>query len=782
MSPAPANPQIGRVVEAPLHEVLYSRFLNYAMSVITDRALPDVRDGLKPVQRRILYAMYHDLHLTPERPTLKCAKVVGQVLGSYHPHGDSAVYEALARMAQDWTLRYPLVFGQGNFGSIDGDSPAAYRYTEARLSPLALEFVEELGQETVDFAPNFDESVPEPQVLPAQVPQMLINGCIGIAVGVATNIPPHNLGEVLRACKALIDNRQLPISKLLDYIQGPDFPTGGELLNDRQSLEQIYSEGQGALKVRATYALENVGKRHFQIVINSIPYMVNKAELVEEIANIILGGKVPQLVDVRDESTQEVRIVLDCRCEGDPQTIMAYLFKHTKLQNQFNVNMTCLVGREGEARGPERVNLRTALLEFIDFRFQVTLRRLHHEARLLRERLHILEGLIKLFDALDEAIALIRVASSRQEAGAKLRQRFLLDEVQTEAILELRLYRLSQKDILLIHQEMEEKAQRLAQIEALVLDMPALWNLVKGDLESVRRKYADSRRTLIQRHGAQELVYNAEDFIVTEPTLVLITQDGWLRRVAPDCDLSKLRLRPEDALWLSLESETSSSLLLFSNLGVAYTLAIHELPSGARGLGEPVQKFFTFSDGEKIVAALTLDPKESQLWQAPALDSEAPESSGEAALPPMQALALSEDGRGLRFSLANFLEPSKKTGRKFMRCEESKVLSVETVRGKETLIVLSEQNRALLCPVAEINFMTGVARGVQVMKLEEGDKLCAQMVVTGPDQGMLLARDSSSPTQELSLAKQKIAKRGGKGTVLAKRGKLYVQEKFYARQ
>ncbi len=757
---------LGRVIEAPLQEIVRSRFLNYALSVITDRALPDVRDGLKPVQRRILYAMHHDLHLSPDKSTLKCAKVVGQVLGSYHPHGDSAVYEAMARMAQDWTLRYPLVFGQGNFGSIDGDGPAAYRYTEARLSPVAMEFVEELGQDTVDFIPNFDESTPEPKVLPARLPQMLVNGCMGIAVGVATNIPPHNLGEVLQACRALIDNRQLSVAQLLTYVKGPDFPTGGELLNSRQSLEQVYASGQGALKVRGTYKIEEKNKRQFHIIIDSIPYMVNKSELVEEIGNIIMAGKIPQLQDVRDESTTDIRIVLECRHDADPTAIMAYLFKNTKLQNQFNVNMTCLT-----SRGPERVNLRTALLEFVDFRFEVTVRRLNYEVRLLNERIHILEGFVKVFDAIEEAIAIIRTSSGRASANQALCERFLIDEVQADAVLDLRLYRLSQDDVLLIRDELAEKRTKRDNLEQLLGDMPALWALVKDELGQVRRRFLDERRTQVMREGAEELVYNADDFIVDEKTDVVITRDGWLRRVAPGTDSSKLRLRLEDSVWQILEGSTLNSLILFTNFGMAYTMPVHELPSGTRGFGEPVQKFFNFSDGEKIVSAFLFDSRNSEVWSAPS----------EEELPSIHALALSSDGKGVRFSFAAFVEPSKKSGRRYMRLGEgAQAVVVEAVRGREHLIVLTVQNRALICPVEEISFNSGCARGVQVIKLEEEDKLWESMVVNGPDQGLMLSRVGTGTPIEVSLRKQKICSRGGKGTLLIKRGKLQLQEKFYS--
>ncbi|HVR75180.1 MAG TPA: DNA gyrase subunit A, partial [Planctomycetota bacterium] len=372
-----AGSVVPRVEDVPFHTTTRRKYLNYAISVITSRALPDVRDGLKPVQRRILYTMQNDLHLGPATRPLKCARIVGDVLGKYHPHGDTAVYDALVRMAQDFSLRYPLVDGHGNFGSLDGDSAAAYRYTEARLQPLSMDLLSELGQETVDFRPNYDGKTREPVVLPARVPQLLVNGATGIAVGMATNIPPHNLAEVAGACVALIEDRELAVADLLKYVKGPDFPTGGQILNSRAELRKIYEDGQGPLRVRAEHVLEEGDRGTTRIVITSIPYMVQKDALVHSIGDLIFERKVPQLLDVRDESTREVRIVLELKKEADPAMVMAFLYKHTQLQTSFAVNMTCLVPATGEgttpgegsaATMPARVDLKTMLIHFIDFR------------------------------------------------------------------------------------------------------------------------------------------------------------------------------------------------------------------------------------------------------------------------------------------------------------------------------------------------------------------------------------------------------------------------------
>ncbi|CAN0138561.1 unnamed protein product, partial [Phaeothamnion confervicola] len=564
------------VIEVDLHDVTRTRFLNYAVSVITSRALPDVRDGLKPVQRRILYTMYHDLHVTPEKSTIKCAKVVGQVLGNYHPHGDSAVYEALVRLAQPWTLRYPLINGQGNFGSLDGDSAAAYRYTEAKLTPLAMEFVQELGQDTVDYRKNFDDSQDEPVVLPARVPQLLINGCTGIAVGVATNIPPHNLNEVCQACEALIDDRNLSTAALMNFIQGPDFPTGGEILESRADLEKLYEDGQGRVRIRGQFSLEE-SRKGPQLLITSLPYQTNKAELVEEIAELIMTRKVPQILDVRDESTEEIRIVLEIKKDSDLQAIKAYLFKHTALQSSFHVNMTCLVFKGNDTVGsPARLGLRNVLLEFLDFRHQVVTRRLTHDLNVLLRRIHILNGFAKVFDALDEAIRIIRASDGRQDAALQLMERFRLDQEQADAVLNLQLYKLGRADILEVQQELSEKIQKKVQLEATLANPQRIWGLVKLELKSVRAQFGDPRRTQILETGAEDLRYTEDDFIVDEEAIVVLSKDGWVRRISTGTDLAKLRLRQDDTVSAVLRGTNRFSAVFLSNLGSAYSIRIHD--------------------------------------------------------------------------------------------------------------------------------------------------------------------------------------------------------------
>src|SRR6266446_1412807 len=494
----------------PLHEAAQTRYLNYALSVITSRALPDVRDGLKPVQRRILFTMWQQ-NLTADVKHRRCAKVVGDVMGSYHPHGDAALYETLVRMAQPFSLRYPLVDGSGNFGSLDGDSAAAMRYTECRLARISDEMLIEIDQGTVPFRPNYDGTKTEPVVLPARLPNLLINGATGIAVGMATNVPPHNLGEVCTALIKLLDNDEIGNAQLCRYVKGPDFPTGGQILNSQDELKQIYKTGSGGIRLRGTWDIGPETRSTKTIYIDSIPYTVNKAQLVERIAEVVLARKLPQLLDVKDLSTEDVRIAIEMKKDADEKMIMAYLFKHTPLQINFAVNLTCLIPTENPEVGrPERLDLKQILWHFLHFRLDVVTKRLEHELAALKKRIHLLEGFEKVFDALDEIIKIIRKSDGKADAADKIMKRFDLDAEQTDAILELKIYRLARLEILIIRSELEEKRKRSRQITALLKDEESRWKVVRAELEAIRQKYGDKRRTTIES-DASETEYTADD-------------------------------------------------------------------------------------------------------------------------------------------------------------------------------------------------------------------------------------------------------------------------------
>lgn len=760
--------EIGEVIDVPLHSITRNRFLNYAVSVITSRALPDVRDGLKPVQRRILFAMYKDLKLTPEKKTLKCAKIVGQVLGNYHPHGDSAVYETLVRMAQPWSLRYPLIEGQGNFGSIDGDGAAAYRYTEAKLQKVAVPFLDEINKDTVDFRPNFDDSDTEPVVLPSRIPQLLVNGCTGIAVGVATNIPPHNLSEVVDAAVMLIDNPSATVEELLGKIKGPDFPTGGQLLEDRQTLVKIYEEGHGRIRCRGEYEVEEPKRSERQVIITSIPYMVNKSNLVESIGSVIMEKKLPHLLDVRDESTEQVRVVLVLKKDADPETVMAYLYKHTQLRSSFHVNMTCLVP-DGSPVGvrPDRLSLTEALSYFNEFRYDVTVRRLKHELRLLNERIHILKGFQIIFDDLDKALNIIRNSDGRADAAAQIMDAFPLDQRQTDAILDLRLYRLGRPDVAAVREELKDKLQKKEDIEMLLDSPKRLWGVVKKELLETAAAHGNTRRTKVLVRGAEEYSYDVQSLIVDEDATVLLTKDGWIRRLANIADLSKARLRQGDELQYAVRGSTLAPIVFFTNYGICYTSRIHDIPASSRGYGEPIQASCAFSDGEKIIACFVLDER---------VLGGSVKSQGEEE-PEIQAVGVTSDGKGFRFSLQGYMEASTKNGRKYARpAAGEQVVDVRLGRPATQLLASGTRfGRGALCRLAEVNFLSGAGKGVTVLKLGSDDRLIGFRLLEEGEPtkaGLRLIRDNGGQEIIVHPNYVKITGRAGKGQTLLKRGLL----------
>jgi len=733
------------------------RYLNYALSVITSRALPDVRDGLKPVQRRILYAMLHDQHLRPDAKYRKSARVVGDVIGKYHPHGDTAVYDAMVRMAQDFTLRVPLVDGSGNFGSLDGDAPAAYRYTECRLAPPAMELLRELDQDTVDRRANYDGTTDEPVVLPARFPNLLVNGSTGIAVGMATNIPPHNLREVVQALVALADDRTLTTTNLMKFVQGPDFPTGGQVLNAKPELRRIYEEGQGSIRVRGEYKLEEKKRGGRDLVITSIPYGPNKASLVERIAEVIISRKLPQLVDVRDESTTDVRIVLELKRDADPALVMAYLYKNTPLQQNFNLNLTCLVppeyrNGEGEiAAGgppqPERLGLKDVLSHFLQFRYDVTCRRFEHDLAELRRRIHILAGFVTIFDALDECIKIIRKSDGKADAAAKLMKRFGLDELQVDAILELKLYKLAKLEILVIREELAAKEAEAKKIEKILASEKLLWGVIKDELSAVAAELGTPRKTKIGG-AAEEVEFDADAFIVEEDANVVVTRDGWIKRVRELKDPNQTRTREGDEVMAVLPGSTKEKVAFFTNRGSAYVLKINDVPA-TTGYGDPAQKYFKFDDGEKIVCAMTLDPRANL---------------------PETLLAVTGRGYGLRFALAGHLEVTTKAGRRYARPPAGdEVIGVEPCGDADAVVVATRDSHVLVCKAEEIAKLEGPGRGVTVIKTGEDD------VVIGfacGDKNTKLVVEKNGKREELAADPKHAVARGGRGHQLSRRTKL----------
>jgi DNA gyrase subunit A len=731
------------------------RYLNYAVSVITSRALPDVRDGLKPVQRRILYAMYNNLHLYPDGRFRKSALIVGEVIGKFHPHGDTSCYDAMVRMAQPFSMRGLLVEGHGNFGSLDGDSAAAYRYTEAKLAPLAMELLSEIKQGTVDFRPNFDGSIEEPIVLPAKVPQLLINGCTGIAVGMATNIPPHNLAEVCEAAVALIDDKDLETKDLLKYVKGPDFPTGGLVTNSKKELREIYETGQGGVRVRGEWKPEKGHRGGDTIVITSIPYAISKATVVERIAEVIIGKKLPLLVDVRDESTDDVRIVLELKAGADPGLVMSYLFKHTPLEQSFFVNMTCLVPTENkEIAGPLRVDLKAMLREFLDFREEVVRRRFEFELAELERRIHILEGFATIFDALDETIRIIRKSEGKADAAEKLMKRFELTDLQTDAILELKLYKLARLEIQIILDELKEKRGAAKEIRAILGDKRKLWRVIRGEIAAVAEAFPDKRRTKLGG-GAEEVEFDAEAYIVEEDATVILSRDGWLKRAREIKDLSTTRVREGDAVLAAVRGSTKEAVAIFSNMGSCYVIRVNDVPAST-GYGEPVQKLFNFRDGERVVGALLM--------------SEGATPKG------ALALAVTKRGFGMRFGLEIHRELSTRAGRRYAKpADGDEVVGVALLaaESKDLLVcAVTAAAHALLCKVEEIPELANPGRGVTVIKTDPSQPVVGFAVGTRKDKEMLFAETDGGKKVPLGPGSLSVTSRGGKGHAVKRKTKI----------
>ncbi|HEY8748938.1 MAG TPA: DNA topoisomerase (ATP-hydrolyzing) [Tepidisphaeraceae bacterium] len=767
-----------------LHEIAQTRYLNYALSVITSRALPDVRDGMKPVHRRIIYTMWES-GLRSDAKHRKCAKVVGDVMGNYHPHGDGSIYEALVRMSQSFVMRAPLVDGSGNFGSMDGDPAAAMRYTECRLTPIAAETINEISQGTVHFRQNYDGTRKEPVVLPSRLPNLLLNGSAGIAVGMATNIPPHNLGELCAALLKLIEDPEIKDYQLVanDAVRGPDFPTGGQVLNTRDELREIYKTGQGAIKMRATWEKAAATRAAQIIYITSLPYGVNKAELVEAIAQVVISRKMPLLLDVKDVSTDDVRIELQLKKDAETDKVMAFLFKHTLLQTNFNVNLTCLIPTDNPEVGkPERLGLKDILWYFLHFRLEVVTKRLTHELEQLRKRIHTLEGFAFAFDILDDLIKIIRGSEGKADAAARILKKYGiephgprkpkddgLDPEQVDDILELKLYRLARLEINLIREELEERNRRAKEIRKLLEEEEAKgrWGIVKQEIEELAKTFGkdpkNKRRSLIEAID-NEVEYTAEDFIVAEDNHVLVTADGWVKR-QKEINPETTRLREGDRILSLVAGSTRASIVFFSNFGTAYTARIIDIPA-TTGYGEPIQKLFKLKDGEKIVAAIAMDERVLPL-KATAIDAKRPDAA-----PKTHGLAVTSDGYSLRFGLDGFREVSTRSGRRFARpAEGADVTLAAVISGAETVIAASQNRRVLLCKADEINFLSGPGKGVLLIKLEKGDRLISAITATD-DRDTLTVKTSMGGEQRLNTGRYKVTGRGGRGHEFVSRGQI----------
>ncbi|MEE3347209.1 MAG: DNA topoisomerase IV subunit A [Nitrospinota bacterium] len=752
---------MGQEKTSVLQDELEKRFLTYALSTIVSRSLPDVRDGLKPIHRRILFAM-ENMGMNAASKHVKSAKIIGEVLGKYHPHGDASTYESMVRMAQDFSMRYPLVDGKGNFGSLDGDSPAAYRYTEGRLTPITSYLLKDLKKDTVDFRANYDNTLKEPVVLPSRVPNLLVNGASGIAVGMACSFPSHNLQEVMAALISLIDSPKQTVVNLMKYIKGPDFPTGGIILNSKPELRRAYESGSGAVKIRGIWKVESLPRGKKQIIITEIPYSVNKARLIEKIAEIIIAKKLPPLTDVRDESDEKIRVVLEIKSTADENKMMSYLLKHTDLETNFQLNFTCLKPN-GE---PARLSLLEICQYFLEFRKQVVTRRLNYELSLLEKRLHLLAGFAAIFRDLDKALKLIRSSKSRKEAHEKLQKYFKLDDEQTNAILEIPLYRLVAMEMEKILQEQKERLKEKKRIQSILASPKKIWSEVREELEEIKKKHSDKRLTQIKI--IESIEYNAEDFIAHEEVHIILSQNGWVRKLKNLSDPSGLKFKENDQLLGILQTNTRNLIALFTSFGIVYVSKVYNLPYTRSGFGEPVQSLFKFGDGEKVVSMLTLS--------APGEGLDTPEQSeGQTTMDFLKSdksggnntefIVVSANGFGFRFRLSNLAETTR-SGRKIMNLKNDDSMIGFAPVTHSHVFLATEKGKAVVIATDQITQLAGSGKGVTLMKPGESNVVGFKLV--NLKDKITIVFDSGND-KEITVKSVRLCNRGSQGVIISKR-------------
>ncbi len=737
-----------RIRHIDIEEEMKSSYLDYAMSVIISRALPDVRDGLKPVQRRILWAM-RDLGLYHNRPYRKCAKICGDVSGNYHPHGEGVVYPALVRMAQDFLMRYPLVDGQGNFGSVDGDPPAAMRYTEARLSILAEEMLRDVDKDTVDFVPNYDNTRQEPMVLPTVLPNLLVNGCSGIAVGMATEIPPHNLTEVVNALLQVLENPEISEEELLQYIPGPDFPTGG-IIYGKEGIRSAYLTGRGIIRVRAKSFIEEDKGGKKRIVINEIPYQANKSRILESISNLVREKKLEGISDLRDESDKDgLRIVVELKKGENPQIILNRLFKHTPLESSFGIILLALV--EGR---PRVLTLKELLQQFIQFREEVVRRRTAYLLEQARKRAHILEGLKIALDHLDEVIQTIRKSPTVEKAKENLIRKFSLSPIQAQAILDMRLQRLTGLERKKIEEEYLAVIKEIVRLEGILASPLQIRNLIREELEELRNKYGDERRTEIMEK-IEEL--SEEDYIPEEKMVVTITESGYIKRLPLSTyriqerggkGLKGMETKEEDFLKALILASTHDYLLCFTNLGRVYWLKVYQIPQAGRlSRGKAVVNLLPLKEGEKPQAFLRVR-----------------EFSDEASV-----LMVTSRGKVKKTALKEFSRP-RAPGIVALGLEEGDSLKeVKIVSSEDEVILVSRKGKAIKFSSSEVREMGRTAVGVIGMRLDSGDSI-AGVVVGSEGESVFLATEKGYGKRTL-MSQFPLRHRGGKGVIAVKLSK-----------
>ncbi|WP_456484892.1 DNA gyrase subunit A [Desulfurobacterium sp.] len=736
-----------QIIPIPIEEEMRQSYLDYAMSVIVGRALPDVRDGLKPVHRRILYSMYQ-LNLYPDKPYKKSARIVGECLGKFHPHGDSAVYDALVRMAQDFSMRYPLIDGQGNFGSIDGDSAAAMRYTEARLSKISMELLKDIEKDTVDFRPNFDESLTEPEVLPARFPNLLVNGSSGIAVGMATNIPPHNLTEVCQAIKYLVDHEDATADELLKFVKGPDFPTGAEIINP-EVIKKIYQTGRGSVTLRAKHTIEELKKRT-AIVITELPYQVNKASLIKHIAELVKEKKIEGIADIRDESDREgIRVVIELKRDATPEVVLNKLYKFTPIQTNFNFNMIALVNGQ-----PKLLNLKTYLTEFIKFRREVILRRTAYELRKAEARLHILEGLRVALENIDRIVAIVKGAESPEVARNELQKEFGLSEKQAKAILDMKLQRLTGLEREKIEEEYAKLKKDIEYYHFVIESDEEQKRLIKEDMDDIIRHYGDERKTKIV---AKEAEIDIEAMIEDEEVVIFLTHKGFVKRVSASTyrtqgrsgtGIKGIKTREDDFVKEIITASSLDYLLVFTNRGRVYWLKAYEIPKSERATrGQSIRSLLQGLSGSENVSKII-----------PVKDFN-------------ENLALffvTAKGYVKRTHLSDFSHP-RSTGITAINMEPGdRLIYIGTVSEKDNVILISRKGRAIRFHVQDVRQMGRSARGVRGMLLDTDDDAVVAATIIHPDDRYLLVVTEKGYGKRVLISEFPIQRRGGKGVIAAK--------------
>ncbi len=747
-----------RIIQAPIVEEMRKSYLDYAMSVITSRALPDARDGLKPVHRRILYAM-NELGLTSSAKFRKSAAVVGEVLGKYHPHGDASVYDAMVKLAQEFSTRYPLVFGQGNFGSLDGDNAAAMRYTEAKMSKIAMEMMRDINSDTVNMRPNYDGSFKEPVVLPTQVPNLLLNGTLGIAVGMATNIPPHNMREIIDATVHLIDNKNATTEELCEYVKGPDFPTGGLAFNE-VDIKHAYATGRGGVLCRGEAEIVETKNGQFQIVITSIPYRVNKADMQEKMAALINEKKIEGIKGVRDESTADIRVVIDIKSGAQPEKILNLLYKYTDLETTFHYNLVALV--DGS---PQTISLKTALSEFIKHRQEIVRRRCEYDLRKALDREHILLGLKKALDHIDEIIKIIRASKDTPDAHSNLVAKFKFSDLQATAILEMKLQRLAGLERKKIEDELKAVQDAIAKLRDILASEKKMLKIIKDEILDIKEKYGDDRRTRIIKHGLKD--FNPEDLIAEEDAVLVYTKGGYIKRTNPEefrtqkrggVGVVDLDTKEEDFITMTLTASTHADLLFFTDKGKVYKIKMYDIAEGKRATrGKSVMNYLQLTDGEKVTSIL-----------------EIPKNANHAELGVMM---ITKMGTAKKCSAESFKDV-RISGIIAIRLDDGDdLVNTVLVNTDDSVILTTNNGQSIRFKESDVREMGRTAGGVRGMSIDEGDiVMSAQAIKKGDKESKLLIITENGYGKMTPLDEYKIQGRGGSGIktvkVTDKTGKL----------